>query len=436
MSSSATTLNPDTETARRYFPGWTMLGVAAAAQYMSAPGQSYSVAAFKDPMRAALTVSETNYSLAYGFATVLSACLLPFVGRLVDRFGARLMLPVIALGLGGGCCLMSQVQSLPQLYLGFSVVRSLGQGALSLISVWLVGEWFQRKRGIASAIAGIGGGLSVMTIPLLNNVLIRNYGWESAWVALAIGVWSILIIPSLVLLRNRPEDIGLNPDGIDPDTPPPDLIIDGKRVVDLRPVITPDSWTVAEAIRDATFWKLLSVPATSALVGTGLVFHQVALLGSHGLSASWALAMMSVQAAFATAITFPAGWATDRCPSRYLLFVAMVSLAMATLLAITMPSIWLIVAYALCLGLQGSIMRSTGSVVWINYYGRANQGAVRGVAWSVMILASALGPLPLAYSIDRFGTYNPALYLFLTLPVAAGIAVWTAHPPKRKSNQA
>jgi nitrate/nitrite transporter NarK len=106
-----------------------MLGISAAAQYMSAPGQSYSVAAFKDPMQSELSVSETDFSMAYAFATVVSACLLPCVGRLVDRFGARIMLPIIATGLGCGCWMMSHVDSLPTLYLGFGIVRSLGQGA-------------------------------------------------------------------------------------------------------------------------------------------------------------------------------------------------------------------------------------------------------------------------------------------------------------------
>ncbi|MCA9019462.1 MAG: hypothetical protein KDA74_04930, partial [Planctomycetaceae bacterium] len=79
--------------------------------------------------------------------------------------------------------------------------------------------------------------------------------------------------------------------------------------------------------------------------------------------------------------------------------------------------------------------RSTATVVWINYYGRMNQGAVRGVAWSMMILASALGPLPVAMSIDYFGSYNPVLYLFMTIPLISAAAVWSAHPPKLLKQQ-
>jgi len=426
---------PLSRPASRYFPGWTMLGMAGVIQYMSAPGQSYSVAVFKDPMRESLALSETQYSLAYGFATVVSACLLPFVGRLLDRFGARIMLPLIAGGLASACLFMSQIDSLSGLYVGFGFVRSLGQGALSLVAMWLVGEWFQRRRGMATAIAGLGGGLSVMTIPLLNNWLIAQYGWETAWIVLAAAVAGTLILPGIFLVRDRPEDLGLHPDGVDPEPSRHEqssTYSESDSAKDSRLVQpTEESWTVGEVLRDRTFWKLLAVPATGSLVGTGLVFHQVALLGSRGLTTNWALGMMSAQAIFATLLTFPAGWLTDRFPSRYLLLIAMLALAAANLLALTMPVVWLAVIYAMLLGLHGSIFRSTASVVWINYYGRAHQGAVRGIAWSIMILASALGPLPLACSVDYFGSYDPALYAFMALPAAAALAVLTAYPPRR-----
>jgi MFS family permease len=467
----------------RWFPGWTMLSISAAAQYMSAPGQSYSVAAFKDPMQTELHVSETQYSLAYACATVLSACLLPYVGRLVDRFGARVTLPIIATGLGAGCWMMSHVDSLTDLYLGFGIVRSLGQGALSLLSAWIVGEWFERRRGIATAMAGLGGGLSVMSIPLINNWFIENYGWQTAWQGLACGVWVLLILPGIFILRDRPEDLGLHPDGTDPKSSSLDetdaaisdsSVTPAKRVADdpvtadrvgggrataspqnlpltgcasgqspvtplleeksaSRPQITSyeDSWTVHEVLRNPTFWKLVCVPATSGLVGTGLVMHQVKLLERHGLDRTESLLMMTLQAGCATIMQFPTGWLTDRVPSRYILAAAMMFLATATLLAINMPFTWMAGVYAMLLGLHGSVMRSTATVVWINYYGRAHQGAVRGVAWSAMILAAAIGPLPLAISNDYYGSYEPALIMFLALPLLAATAVWTAYPPQR-----
>ena len=80
-----------------------MLAIAAATIFMSAPGQSFSVAAFVDPMLAELKTDRTSYSMAYMVATLIGGIILPFVGRTVDRFGARIVLPIIAILLGGAC---------------------------------------------------------------------------------------------------------------------------------------------------------------------------------------------------------------------------------------------------------------------------------------------------------------------------------------------
>lgn len=396
-----------------------MLGFAAAAQYMSAPGQSYSVAAFKEPMREGLAVSETQYSLAYGAATILSGLALPFVGRLVDRVGARVLLPAIALLLGGACVCMSRAEGIIGLYVGFMLIRPLGQGALTLVGTWLVGEWFERRRGFATAISGIGGSVSVMTIPLLNRWMIAEYDWRTAWFVLGCLVWTTLVLPAWLFVRDRPEDLGLQPDGLDSLEHPAKS---GSDAV--------SAWTVAQVLRDPTFWKLLSVPATSGMVGTGLIFHQVALLGSRGVSPTWALGLISFQAIVATIAVLAAGWLTDRYSNRHILGVSMLMLALATLIVLMMPRPEHAIAYAALLGLHGSIMRSTGNVVWLNYYGRAHQGAVRGVAFAVMILAAAVGPLPFALAIDRLGSYNSALIAFAIVPLVAAGLVISARPPR------
>ena len=407
---------------QRYFPGWTMLGISAAAHFMSAPGQSYSVAAFKEPMREALSVSETDYSLAYGFATIISGLLLPFVGWAVDRLGARKLLPMLAFLLGGACLCMSHADGLVGVYVGFGLIRPLGQGALALVATWLVGEWFEVHRGFATSIAGMGGALSVMTIPLLNNWVISEYGWRSGWVVLGLLVWGVLVLPSMIFVRDRPEDLGLHPDGLEPPEGNESLDENGDRKI--------AGWPLSRVIGDVTFWKLLAVPATSGMVGTGLIFHQVSLLGSRDVPASWALGLISLQALVATLAALGAGWLTDRLPNRYLLGGAMVMLSAATLLVLVLPVPELALVYAVMLGLHGSIMRSTGTVVWLNYYGRAHQGAVRGVAFSVMILAAAIGPLPFALAIDRVGSYNIALLAFVAVPLFAGAVVVTAKPPQ------
>ena len=180
--------------------------------FMSGPGQSYSVAAFIDPMLADLGLLRSQYSLAYLVATLISGASLPFVGRALDRFGARRLLPAIALLLGLACLGMAGVRHLLGLYLGLTFVRCLGQGALTLISTWMVGQWFVRRRGLAMGLLGLGSTLSFMVFPAGNLWLIEGYGWRGAWTALAVAVWALLCVPAALLVRNRPENLGLEPD--------------------------------------------------------------------------------------------------------------------------------------------------------------------------------------------------------------------------------
>ncbi|MCP4784269.1 MAG: MFS transporter [Fuerstiella sp.] len=427
-----------------------MLAIAAAATFMSAPGQSFSVAAFVDPMLSDLRIDRTNYSIAYMIATLIGGCLLPFVGRLVDRFGARLVMPIVATLLGLACTWMSNLTGAVGLYVGFTMIRWLGQGSLTLIANWIVGEWFHTYRGRAAGICAVGGTASVLIIPQLNNSLIESYGWRDTWLMLGGAVVVILVLPVALLLRDRPESLSLLPDGLFPDdddnrTLSADNGDDSSEVYDAEPgnrtaatgesptVDSDDeSFTVREVLRCSAFWKIAGVVATVSLVGTGLMFHQVSIVAEHGVSRSLALGSLGVQAGAATVSTLIAGYLIDRVQARYVLACSMVLEIFAILLLIFLPSAGWVTVYSALLGLHGGIIRSAGCIVWINYFGRKHQGAIQGVSMSIMVLAAALGPVPPALAHDLAGSYEPALWMFLVLPTLAGIGVLSAAPPKKR----
>ncbi len=270
----------------------------------------------------------------------------------------------------------------------------------------------------------------------INEVLISRFGWRNAWLFLASAVWICLVVPAWLFVRDRPADCKLRPDWSsgpaddeEPSTQAESIRAD-VAAGELEP--THEAWTVQEAMRTSTFWKLIAMGSTSSMVGTGLVFHQVSLLSHHGIDRFDALALLGVQAFFATMVGLVAGWLTDRIAARLLLAVCMASLAIAIVLLLAMPSPAWAIVYACLIGLCGGIMRTTGSVVWINCYGHTSQGAIQGSALSIMVASAAFGPLPLAYSLDRTGSYTTALLCFLIMPIAAGLAVLTAHPPRRE----
>lgn len=394
---------------------------------MSAPGQSYSVSAFKKPMQDALGISETNVSFAYSVATIVSGLILPWTGRMVDRFGARVVLPTAAALLGISCFVMSYVTNVPMLYVGFTLIRCLGQGAMWLVGTWIVGEWFLRKRGFATAVSGLGSSLSVMLFPVLNLYLIKQYGWQPTWRILGLIVAVSIVVPAILFLRNRPEDIGLHPDGIDPD--------DGVEktckadTTAIQP--TEESWTMREVLLDATYWKLLSVGVCTGMIGTGLVFHQETIFAQRGISKDLAMWLISIQALVGTVSAFWAGSLTDRYPAEKLLGIAMLMFSISIAIIYALPHWSFVFVFALLNGLNGAVQRTAGTVVWVNYYGRQNQGVIRGGAMSAMILAAAAGPLPLAMANDRWGTYGPVLVAYAIIPLLSMALVMSAKQPQR-----
>lgn len=413
-----------------------MLLIAAAAVFMSAPGQSFSVAAFVDPMLLELQLDRTNYSVAYMVATLIGGLILPFIGRTVDKLGARIVLPIVALGLGLACCWMSQLTGIVSLYAGFTMIRCLGQGSLTLLGNWIVCEWFQEYRGRAAGLCAVGGTMSVLVMPQLNDVLINQYGWRQAWVVLGAIVVITLVLPAICFLRDRPEALGLLPDGKFPvgDNVAPESAENASAANSNDAAIRiPDnqSFTAKEALKSPTFWKLASVVATVSLVGTGLMFHQVSILAERDVSRSAALTSLGVQAAAATVSTLLAGYLIDRMAARFVLATSMLLEIFAILLLIFLPGPKWVFVYSALLGLHGGIIRSAGSIVWVNYFGRKFQGSIQGVSMSIMVLAAALGPVPAALSQDLTGNYDAALWAFLLLPTCAGLAVLTAKPPQR-----
>lgn len=421
---------------RRLHPGWVMLAIAATTVFMSAPGQSFSVAAFIDPMLSALSMNRTSYSVAYMVATLIGGAFLPVAGRLVDRYGARICLPVVALLLGLACGWMSFLTSTIGLYVGFTMIRCFGQGSLTLISNWILGEWFSAYRGRAAGICALGGTASVLLIPQVNNYLIDAFGWRSTWVILGTSVTVVLIVPTILWLRDRPESLGLLPDWRYAPRNVPDAekseaeIVRDEQSLQLS-ADTENSFTVSQAIRHPSFWKLAAVVATVALVGTGLVFHQVSILAERQVSRTMALGVLGVQAGAATISTLLAGYLMDRIPARFLLAASMALEVLAILLLLFLPSPNWIILYAILLGLHGGIIRSAGAIVWINYFGRKHQGAIQGISMSIMVGAAAIGPVPLAEVFDATGSYSAALWIFLILPAVAGLAVLSAQPPDK-----
>jgi MFS family permease len=208
-----------------FFYGWVILASATLGMFASGPGQTYSASVFLDPMLEDLGWSRTLASGLYTAGSLTAAVCVVMVGRLLDRYGARIMLTVVGIAFGVALLWMSTVSHPVQLYIGYAAIRTLGQGSMMLIPTTLVAMWFVRLRGRATALTALGTAGGQMAFPLLIHFFIDDYGWRGAWIALAIVVWIIVLPIAVILVRRSPESIGVLPDGdtmpvVDPQAKP------------------------------------------------------------------------------------------------------------------------------------------------------------------------------------------------------------------------
>src|SRR6056297_1946766 len=162
-----------------FYYGWIILAVAALGLFFSGPGQTYSISIFIDHYIAKFNWSRSLISSFYSIATLISGLILTFVGRYIDKLGHRKMTTVVSLLFGLACIGMSFVFNPLMIFVGFFLLRLLGQGSMTLLPQTLIPHWFKQKRGLALSLLGMGGVISSSLLPPLNNWLIYTYGLTS-----------------------------------------------------------------------------------------------------------------------------------------------------------------------------------------------------------------------------------------------------------------
>lgn len=402
---------------RPRFSGWWMLLVACLAVFLSGPAQTYGVSVFVDPMIDDLGWSRSLFSTLYSVGTLASAGVLVLVGRQIDRLGNRIIISVAALLFGGALFLLSVVDSLVMLLIGFGLLRTFGSGVLTLAARTLVPNWFHSRAGRAFSLIGLAAMLSQALIPSFNNAMIVSIGWRDAFRVNALIMWLLLLPIVAVVLRNRPSDIGQVPDGIPPEAPLPGASDDEPGI------------TLHAALHSVTFWSLIGASVVPSLVVTGLAFNQVAILTDRGFPSSLAATTFAVESAVALPTTLLAGWLVDRFPVRIILMLGQVCLIAAMLFLLVAQSPALVLCYSAWRGASSGLWMVAVDVAWPSYFGRKHLGSIRGVGFAVGVVGAAIGPIPFGLSYDLLGSYTAAIAGLLCLPLVAALAVLRAHPP-------
>jgi MFS family permease len=396
-----------------------MLGVAALGMFASGPGQSHIFSVFIMPIGRDLAISHTSVSSAYAMATLVAAFGLPYVGRLVDRYGVRPVLLCVAVLLGFAAIAFGAVAGMATLALGFGALRFLGQGSLMLCSANLAAQWFHRKRGFALSLMGLGFSLSIAAHPPLAQWLIDQIGWRTAWFWLGIMTWLLLVPAVALLVENKPESIGLVPDGC----PVEDGASRGAAAAEV-------GLTVSQALRTPAFWVIGLSLATLSILVTGLFFHQVSIFRHAGLTpqmAAWVFPISAVSMVLAMPVL---GRMLDRLPTKPMFAAAMMTMT-ATILALVLvddPATGAL--YGVVFGIGNATIHTHMSYVWPRFFGRRHLGSIQGTAQTIGVMGASIGPLPLGAAFDLYGDYTAALLVLAALPVLCSVAILLMRPPQ------
>ncbi|MEM9628523.1 MAG: MFS transporter [Pseudomonadota bacterium] len=406
---------------QRFFYGWIMVIVGMAGYFASGPGQSHIFSVFILPLSNDLGLDQTEISSAYALATLAAAFGLPYVGRLIDRYGMRLVALIAGALLGLAAIAFGQVQGLIMLALLFGALRFFGQGTLMLSSSNLVAQWFSAKRGFAASLMALGFSASVALHPPLAQWLIDQVGWREAWFWLGIATWAFYLPLVFLLVQNKPEDLGLTPDG------------EGAALsVDKRSGQVSGAeigLTSAEALRLPAFWiTALSLASFSMLV-TALFFYQVSIFRTQGLPEQVAARVFPISAIAMVCFMPIFGRLLDRLPTKPL-FAAGVLLMSASMVALVfVQDLTTAVIYAVIFGMNNAAVHALIGYVWPHFFGRKHLGSIQGTAATIMVVGASIGPLPFGIAYDATGSYQATLLALALLPVLCAIAVLFMRPP-------
>jgi MFS family permease len=353
----------------------------------------------------------------------------PFVGRMIDRRGPRLVVQTGVLALAAGLTLATFAREPWQFYATLGVLVGIGGNFLGYgVQSVILPNWFVRYRGLAIGIAFSGVGIgSIVLLPWM-QVVIASEGWRRACLDLAL-ITIVILFPLNLLMRKRPQDIGLYPDG-DP-APARGAAARASNIVDAAWAAT--DWTLARALRTARFWWIALGYFSMLYAWYAVQVHQTKYLTEIGISpieAAWALGIVSL-AGIPGQIIF--GHVSDRIGREWTWAIGCLGfvICFAALIALQAGADPLLL-YGMILA-QGFLGYSATAVlgpIVAEIFEGPHFGAIFGTVMVAAISGGAAGPWVTGLLYDHLGNYAVAFWIALALSVVSAAAVFIAAPRK------
>ena len=399
--------------------GWFVLFAVCCAGFARQGPAVATLSIFVTPMTIELEWSRTIISGAVSLGGILAALTSPFIGTIVDKRGARFVL-CLAISTTAICSiLISFTESVLAFYLLFCIARMNFAGPFDLGIYSAINNWFVRLRPQAVSIATLVQMVGLTAMPLIAYAAISFDGWRMGWIIIGATVFVIGFFPNFFLLHRSPEDIGLSPDG----GPIKDSSKNEKKQVK-EPI-----FSRAEAMKTSAFWFLIIFTALVYPIQAGISLHQAPHLIERGLSAGTATLIVSTFSVISGASALLYGFAVRRFGARINLFVSAIFLTLGCILMNKVQESGLGYLAAIFFGLGIGGVLCVLPIIWADYYGRTNFGAIRGVVLTVQVGAQAIGPILSGALRDWTYNYDLSLLTFSFMAILSACICPFIRPP-------
>jgi predicted MFS family arabinose efflux permease len=434
--------SPATQHKPKLFYGWVIVAVMAAAGALSMGMGTLNFGLFIKPMGAELGIGRAAFGWSQTARQAASAVTSPLIGRLIDRFGSRVLLPVAALFTALAMVGLAYGQSAWFMIAMFAVMGLVGMGGPgSLVTSVPVAKWFVRKRGRAFSFMALGIPIGGVIFVPLTQLFINAFGWRNAWIALAALGGGLIIPLGLLLVRRQPEDMGLNPDGAEAADQAGRVsgAVNGTGRGRAAPAPArqdheEESWTVREALRSPAFWGLVAVFSIVTLAVSSVGVHRIPHFMDQGLDPGLVSAATALDAAAAGVSTFVLGFVAERVPGRIIGAAGFVVAAFAIYLTIGATTAPMMFAAMITFGTGMGSLMLLRNFLFAQYFGRAHLGGIQGVMMPVTLVFGGAGAPLAGYVYDATGAYDTIWWAGLIALVAgAGLLVMIKKPKKATS---
>lgn len=393
---------------------WRFMLFGLLLAFWSGPGQTFVFSLFSAQIRLDFNLSHGDFGGIYTLATLASAAVLWKAGQMVDRFALIKFVPWLVGLFAVMTALFSFVTGPISLFFGIFAVRFLGQGMMTHTAMTAMARRYEKQRGRAVAVAGLGFPFAEALFPISIIAALGLYPWQNIWLVLG-ALIALTLLPLLPwLLKHSPGQ-------------------DGHGAAELVGASEePRHWSRAEMFRDRRFYLLIPLVMSQSAIVTGIFFHQVHFVDLKGWEMSWWAFCFIIYAITQVGGSLLSGILVDKISATRLAPFMLMPLMLALIsLALFSDSGGVIVILGL-LGLGSGVGNPIVSSLWAEMYGTRHLGSIRAVGSVLMVFGSALGPVFMGWTLDGGGSLEMiCLACVVVAVVAACCSHFGVHTPRK-----